>query len=112
MGGRVEWEVVEEDGRDIAVDGTESNEFFRLLGVGPLPFRSRFRVDHDGRIVWQRHESEGPGPDYAAALEKAVAWAEQHQPDELAEIYPDGQLVYSEAIGRRWVALLRRWKAA
>lgn len=112
VGGRVQWEVVEEGAREVAVDGTESNEFFRLLGVGPLPFRSRFRVDDHGRIVRQRHQSQGPGSDYASALAEAVAWAERKEPEELAEIYPNGELVYSEAMGRRWVALLRRWKEA
>lgn len=112
VGGRLDWVVVEEDGPELVVEGTETNAFFRLLGAEPLAFRSRFRVGGDGRITHQHHEVRGPGAGYEEALAEAVAWAGEHEPDELAEIYPDGRLVYSEEMGRRWVALLRRWRKA
>lgn len=110
--GRVGWEIVAEEASEVVVEGQETNEFFRLLDVGHLRFRSRFRVDDDGRITHQRHEVQSLGDRYGEVLAEAVAWAQEHEPEELAEIYPQGRLIHSEAMGRRWVALLRRWRKA
>lgn len=110
--GRLEWDWVAAAVTEVVVEGRETSAFFQLLGVEPLPFRSRFLVSEEGLISRQRHEVHAPGAGYEEALARAVAWAEQHEPGELARIYPEGRLVYSEAMGRRWVALLRRWRGA
>ena len=111
--GRVDWESIEsEEPDEIAIRGQETNEFLRLLGIPPLPFRSHFRFDDAGLILRQRHAVEWPDPPVEEALAPAVAWAEVNEPETLAEIYPDGHLVYSEAKGRRWLGLLRRWRDA
>lgn len=113
VGGRLEWEWgADAGGPEVVVEGRETNAFFQLLGVDPLPFRSRFVVGDGGLITRQRHEASGPGAGYDEALARAVEWAQEHEPGELAQIYPEGRLRYSEAMGRRWVALLRRWRGA
>lgn len=108
--GSLEWEVVSEEGAEITVEGTETNEFLRLLGVPPLPFRSRFTVNEDRLIEHQLYEVDWSGVSMEDELAPAVRWAEEHAPGELAEIYPGRKLVYTEEMGRRWVALLKRWK--
>lgn len=110
--GRVTWTVSSERGPEVRLDGTETNEFLRLLRLGPLEFSSRFEVDEEGRIATQTHEVDWSGTSVADALAPVLEWAAEVAPDELAEIYPDGGLVYTEEMGRRWVKLLRDWRAA
>jgi hypothetical protein len=102
-------DVIEAWDSTVVVEGRQSNEFYRLLGLGPVPFRARFEVGDDGLIHHQHYEAGGPGPAYTGRLAAAVAWAKEHDPEELAAIHRDGRILYSERMGRRWVSLLRRW---
>lgn len=108
--GRVEWRIVSASGNEVSVEGEETNEFLNLLGVPPLPFTGRFEFDESGLIARQHHVVEWPGASIDQALAPAIAWAGEHAPEELARVYPDGRLVYSQESGRVWVALLRRWR--
>ena len=71
-------------------------------GVRPAaigPFRSGFRslsvfkLERDGLIERQRHETDWAGRDLGTAMRPLVEWARKKAPDELAEIYPEGQMV-------------------
>ncbi|MDX1393849.1 MAG: nuclear transport factor 2 family protein [Gemmatimonadota bacterium] len=107
--GRVEWSVVAERGNVITIEGEETNEFLRLLEIGPLPFESRFELDDHGLIAKQMHRTDWGGVSVEEALSPVLAWARQAAPAELAEVYPDGRMTYTEEAGRAWVDLLRRW---
>ncbi len=107
--GRVEWRITEEEANALTVEGEETNEFLRLLGIEPLQFRSRFSFGEDGLIAGQRHEVDWSGVSVNQALSPAVAWARDNAADELAEVYPDEQMTYTARAGRGWVSLLRRW---
>lgn len=106
------WRIVSETGDEVVVEGEETNQFLQLLGSEPLKFRSEFRVDDQGLIMSQRYEVEWLSPSVEESLKPAIAWADVHAPEELAEVYPDGKLVYTEAMGRRWVALLKAWRSS
>ncbi len=109
--GRVEWRIASPSPSEIAVEGQETNEFLSLLHIEPLDFRSRFRVNDDGLILHQVHDVDWTGASVSDSLAPAIEWAAEHAPDELARAYPGGRMIYSEETGRRWVALLRRWRA-
>lgn len=108
--GRLEWRVVSGDGGSVTIEGHETNEFLRLLGIQPLEFGSRFRVNAEGLIQHQTHTTNWSGVSVQDSLAPVIAWAADHAAAELTLAYPDGEMVYSEEAGRRWVALLRRWR--
>ena len=110
--GSLEWQIVSEGPRDVTFEGHETNQFLSLIGVDPLEFRSRFEVDDEGRIQKQVHATDWSGVSIPDALAPAIEWATEHAPAELEGAYPNGAMVYSEESGRRWVALLRRWRSA
>ncbi|HSR67805.1 MAG TPA: nuclear transport factor 2 family protein [Acidobacteriota bacterium] len=110
--GQVEWEPVGSSGGSFSYEGQESNEFLRLLGIPHLKFQTTFSVNSQGLIEKQRYQLLPDQPSSQEAMKPAVEWARRHRPQELAEIYPDGQMVYSKEMARRWVALLKEWRAA
>lgn len=110
-GGHHEWRVVEADGPTVTVEGRETNEFLELLGIEALPFRSTFEVGDDGRIRGQTHAVDWGDVTLEDAMDPLVAWASRNEPEELDAIYPEGRIVYTEEMARRWVALARRWRA-
>lgn len=111
-GGHHEWRVVEVDGPEVTVEGRETNEFLALLGIEALRFRSTFEVDDDGRILGQTHAVDWGDVTLEDAMGPLVAWASRDEPEELEAIYPEGRMVYTEEMARRWVALARRWRTA
>lgn len=109
--GQLSWTTTEAAADHVQVVGYESNDFLQLLGIGNLNFRARFDVDDDV-IVRQVHEVDWGGKSVEEALKPVVSWAAANEPDELAAIYPEGRLAYTRESGQRWVAMLRRWRAA
>lgn len=110
--GSIEWEVVAASAGRVTIAGEETNEFLSLLGARPIRFEADFDVDDEGLIRRQRYEVVGSGPSMDALLDPVVSWARTHAPEELAAVYPDGRLVYTAAMGRRWVRLLRAWRGS
>ena len=108
--GHLEWQVVSADERRVTVEGRETNEFLSLIGVGSLAFRSTFEVTERGKIERQSHHVDWGPVTLEAAMKPLVEWALQHEPDELAEIYPNGRMLYTRSMAERWVALARRWR--
>ena len=106
-------EMTAEDGR-VAVTAVEVNDFLELSGIGPLTTRMLFRVNQQGLITEQTVLSVEPDPFAAVreAIEPVVAWAEVHRAEELAEIYEGGRIRrYDGETGRKWVEMLRGWRA-
>jgi hypothetical protein len=89
---------------------TETNDFYKLLGLEPATSRTTFRFDADGLICEQLYEPLPPLRSVAEALEAPMAWARRERAAEFEMLAPDGSVVYTEDAGRRWVALLREWR--
>lgn len=93
---------------------TETNEFLDLLDLPPLEAKMTFTVNDASLIQTILYKQTGEGSaDPGAiqrALEPAVAWAREDRPEELEEIYPDGQIQYRRETAVRWVRLLREWR--
>ena len=112
VNGHVEWDVVKGEAEALTFEGRERNDFFELLGIAHLRFRTTFRLDVKGKIIEQLYETHPGQPSSEEAMKPAVEWASQHNPAELQEVYPDGQMVYTEEMARRWVALLTEWRSS
>ena len=110
--GRVSCRKSEIVGDDVVVQCWETNDFLSLLGIEGLTFQATLRFDSDDLIDEYVFELLPDQPSHEEAMKPAIDWASQHEPQELAQIYPDGQLVYSEEMATRWVALLERWRRA
>lgn len=102
------------DVQEYAITGvlTEENDFLRLVGIPVLKAETTYRFDRHGLIKEQSYESLPGQASFQDAMQPAVAWAAEYRPEELAEIYPDGQMIYNEEMARRWVVLLKEWRAA
>lgn len=107
--GHIEWRVVVADERRVTIEGRETNEFLRLIGIDGLDFLSTYEIDGDGLIVKQRHEVEQGAAGIELAIRPLVEWASKEEPDELAEIYPDDEMIYNREFAERWLAMARRW---
>ena len=111
-GGKLNWRIVDRAGRQLTIQGHETNQFLELIGIGELAFRSTFEVTEAGRIGRQIHEIDWGPTTLGQAMEPLLAWASENAPDDLAEIYPDGRMIYTRPMAERWVALARRWQSA
>ena len=112
VNGHVEWDIAEGKTEPLTFEGRERNDFFGLLGISHLRFRTIFRVDANGKIIEQLYEAHPNQPSWEEAIKPAITWASEHRPRELHEIYPDGKIIYTEEMGRRWVTLLREWNSS
>lgn len=110
--GHVHYENLEVDGHQVTAIFTETNDFLRLVGIPALQARITYVFDAQGRITEQRYTMLPDQPSFQAAMQPAVAWAATHQAEELAEIYPDNQMIYSREMAERWVRLLKAWHQA
>jgi hypothetical protein len=102
---------LEGEGDTVRGHFTERSELYELLGIDERSYELTVRFD-GGQIREIRSRplpTEGPTLD--EALQPFLTWAEQRHADVLDEIYPQGRFVYSEAAARRWLSLLRQWKA-
>ena len=90
---------------------TETNRVYRLAGVEPRRYRLTFTFENEKmrEQVLEPLPSEGPGLD--EALRPFLAWATEHRESDLAEVYRDGQPVYTGSSAATWIALLEDWTA-
>lgn len=112
VNGRYYYENLEEKGNTLRCLLRESNDFFQLLGVEELQARMTYRFNDEGLFIEQIYEPVPGQADWMEALKPAVEWARKNRADELKEIYPDDQFVYTAEMAGRWLALLRDWRAA
>ena len=108
--GRLSWKVVSADENQVTIEGSETNDFLQLIGIGDLKFRSTYGVSPDGMIESQKHEVDWGILSLDAAMKPLIAWAAETAPAELEQIFPDGRMVHDAATARRWVTLARRWQ--
>ena len=112
VNGHVDWDVAKGEAEALTFEGRERNDFFMLLGIAHLRFRSTFRLDGNSKIIEQLYETYSDQPSWEEAIKPAIEWASRHRPAKLAEVYPEGQMIYTEEAARRWVELLREWRSS
>lgn len=91
---------------------TETNDFYTLLGIPQKRFRIIYTFERG--LIKDHVFTYVPNgtPSIPKALEPVLPWAAHHHADELAAIYPNEQFSYTGDMGRRWIALLQKWRAA
>lgn len=109
--GRLEWQVVDESSSTVTIQGSEGNDFLDLVGIDAVGFRSVFTVSPAGLIAHQLHEPSWGPVSLADAMAPLIAWASEHDAEELAAIYPEGRMSYSGPMAVRWVRLAQRWRS-
>jgi hypothetical protein len=89
----------------------ERNDVYTLLGVEELRYRLVFSFEGDLIREVRREEIDHPGPTVSEALEPFLAWATAHHPETLDAIYPAGRIAFDADSARKWLTLLREWRA-
>ncbi len=69
-----------------------------------------FRFTPDGKIKEELVILLGSGPSFEEKLQPALDWLGTNYPDDLAEIYPNNQFVFSGENAIRWRKLLIEWR--
>lgn len=108
--GRVAYKDLVVEGDSVSGLFTEENDFFKLIGIQSLRATISYSFDKAGLIKEQNYTPLPGQPSFQEKMQIAVEWARIHRPEELKEIYPQGQIRFNEKMARRWVALLREWK--
>ena len=106
------YENVQVEGDTLRCLLREHNDFFQLLGIEELQANMTYRFNEQGLFIEQLYEPVSGQRDWKEALKPALAWARENRGEELAEIYPDDQFVYTAKMAERWLALLREWRTA
>lgn len=88
----------------------ETNDYFRLLERGYVTNEITYYFDGQGSISGLLIGTLGERP--PGRTEEFLAWARQHEPEELGELMPDGEIDPSGDHPERFRALLNRWRRA
>lgn len=105
---------------DISVSGdtvtfklVEANDWWKLAGMGEAHYEPTVIVFRNGLISDIRATMTQDGLDaFARIWPLIISWARQHRADELKELLPGGEFVYGTDAARKWLTLLREWRAA
>ena len=101
-----------EAGGVVTADGTEINDFYRLIERPPQKFRGTWWIDESGRIsgfLYAPRGSTGSGED---RLEEFEAWARKTNPAELDYLMPSGRFDPTGDRPERFKAILLDWRRA
>jgi len=108
--GRFSFELLSASDDTVTIALTETNDFLDLLELPPIEAEMTFAVNENARIqsiVYKQTGAARADPETVQrALAPAVSWAEQHAPETLAEIYPQGRIQYSRESAEKWVERL------
>lgn len=109
---RSEGEVVawREDGRSATAVVRETNDYFRLLERPAVTNEITYLFDDDGRIDGLVIAGVGDRP--PGRTDEFLAWAREHEPDEIEALMPGGEIDPSGDHPQRFGALLNRWRDA
>jgi len=105
---------------DIRVSGdsatfklVETNDWWKLAGIGDVCYKPSVMIFHNGLISELRATMTQESLDaYAKAWPSIISWAKEHRKDELEELLPGGVFIYSAEAAKKWIDLLREWRAA
>lgn len=111
LGGKMTFSGLEWEGETVRGEFTETNELYELLGMEPRRYRIEFHFSGDliSEQIYEVLDSEGLS--MTQALEPFLDWAREGHAADLDAIYPDGRIVHSASAAKRWVELLRAWRA-
>jgi hypothetical protein len=107
----VSYESLDWEGETVTALFTERNDFYELLGISERRYRVTFGFEGDNIASLRVEPVADDAPSLAEALRPVVEWASTGHGELLAEIYADGDLVLSEGSARKWMELLRAWRA-
>lgn len=88
----------------------EINDYFRLLERGSVTNEITYYFDAEKRIEGLLIAAAGERP--PGRTEEFLAWAREHEPEELEALMPGGEIDPSGDHPRRFRALLNRWRVA
>lgn len=105
---------------DIKVSGdtvtfnlVETNDWWRLAGIGEVHYVPCVMVFRNCLISELRATMIKESLDaYAKVWPSIMSWASEHRSEELAELLPGGEFIYSAEAARKWIVLLQEWRGA
>jgi len=111
LGGKMTFSALEWEGETVRGEFTETNELYELLGMEPRRYRIEFHFSGDliSEQIYEVLDSDGLS--MTQALEPFLDWAREGHTADLDAIYPDGRFAHSASAAKRWVELLRAWRA-
>lgn len=96
------------DGNAVSVMVRETNDYFLLLERGWVVTEVKYFFDDAGRIEGRLIRATGQRP--SGRTGGFLSWAQEHEPTEIAELMPGGQVDPSGDHPERFRALLLRWR--
>lgn len=105
---------------DIAVSGdtatcklVEINDWWDLAGIGEVRYEPCVMIFRNGMMSEMRAEMARSSVDaYMEVWPLIHKWASEHRSEELAGLLPNGKFIYGEQPARKWLELLRDWRAS
>jgi hypothetical protein len=100
-----------ESGDTVTCRLTESNDWYDLAGVGEVAYQRCTITVKEGKITRINTELTPESMmGVTEALKAIMEWAARERPAVLAELMPNGELVYGAQNGAKWLQMLRAWK--
>lgn len=109
------YECLRVDEKENAVKGYffENNDFYELIGKPPTKTLRTFWFDKNNKIyeilIYWIPEENRVTSEY---LKPVVEWAEKNHPDEIKDLYPNGEIIPSRENAKRWKNLLKKYNSA
>lgn len=91
----------------------ETNDWWKLAGMGEVHYEPCFMIFRKGLISEMRAKMVGSSVEaYRKVWPALYEWASENRGKELAELLPDGEFIYGAEPARKWLDLLREWRAS
>lgn len=100
-------------GDSVAFKLVETNDWWRLAGIGDVCYKPSVMIFRNGLINGLRATMTQESLDaYAKVWPSIISWAKEHRKEELEELLPGGVFIYGAEAAKKWIVLLRAWRAA
>ena len=91
----------------------ETNDWWKLAGMGDICYKPSVIIFRNGLISELRATMTRESLDaYAKVWPSIISWAKEHRKEELEELLPGGVFIYGAEAAKKWIVLLRAWRAA
>lgn len=95
-------------GDTVTCKAIEQNDWYRLAGIEKVYYGSNTIIFRDELITKIKAElTEESARAIGEAFQSITEWASQERSQQLAELMPEGKIVYSAETAKGWLALLR-----
>jgi len=101
-----------EAGDVVTADGTEINDFYRLIERPPQKFRATWWMDASGKISGFLYEPRGSTAAVEDRFDQFKEWARKTKPAELDFLMPGGRIDPTGDRPERFHAILLEWRKA